>query len=162
VGFSSADAQSSLQQLGLRVSLNQVPAPGVATGTVTAQYPSPGTERRPGSAVSVSVAEAPRWRTVLSFTNHRGQALSPFQIRGNRWRIVYNMAFDGTCTFVIFCSGPTANVLNLGHGTTVSSFDLNEGSDQVQTLNSGAGTYQVKITRGDDSANWSAQVQDYY
>ncbi|HLY36012.1 MAG TPA: protein kinase, partial [Candidatus Limnocylindria bacterium] len=39
VGFSSADARSALQQLGLRVRLNPVPAPGVATGTVTAQYP---------------------------------------------------------------------------------------------------------------------------
>jgi PASTA domain len=162
IGFSTADARSSLQQLGLGVSLNPVPAPGVATGTVTAQYPAPGTKRRPGSPVSVSVAEAPRWRTVLSFSDQGGKDSPTFEIRATRWRLVYDMEYDGTCTFIFFCSGPTANVLDLGHGTTVSSFDLNEGSDQAQIIHAGAGTYQVKIVPGDDSASWTARVQDYY
>jgi hypothetical protein len=162
VGFSSTDAESALRQVKLRVNVRQVPAPGVATGTVTAQDPSAGAKLRPGSAVSVSVAEAPRWRTILSFTDQGGQTSVPFQIRGTHWRIVYNMAYNGICTFLLFCSGPTANVEDLGQGTSVTSFDLNEGGNQTQTIHDGPGTYEVQITPGNDSASWSAEIQDYY
>jgi hypothetical protein len=72
------------------------------------------------------------------------------------------MEYSGTCTFIFFCSGPTAEVTNGGGGGTVSSFDLNEGDHQVQTFSTGPSVYQVTITPGNDSANWSAEVQDYY
>lgn len=158
VGFSTADAESALRQLGLRAALRPVPAPGVSPGSITAESPSPGVKLTPGSAVELSVAETPRWRNVTTFT----AASARFRIRGTQWRIVYRMAYNGTCTLLIFCSGPTAHVANLDAGSTVTSFDLSEGSDQIRTISAGPGMYQVTVTPGDDSATWSAQVQDYY
>ena len=162
VGFSSSDARSSLHQLGLHASSQEVPAPGVIPGTVTAQSPSPGVKLRRGSTVSLSVAESPRWRDVATFTDQDGEASAPFRIQGARWRIVYRMAYIGTCTFIFFCSGPTAHVTDVGRGTTVSTFDLGDGTDQVRTFGAGPGPYQVKVTPGEDSTRWSAEIQDYY
>jgi serine/threonine-protein kinase len=162
VGFSSGDARSALEQLGLRARVNEVPAPGVSVGTVTGQDPSSGVKLLPGSTVSLSVAEPPRWRTVLAFTDRGGHFSTPFRIRGTHWRIVYSMAYDGTCTFIFVCSGPSAQVTNLGHGANVGSFDLNEGSNQVQEVRAGPGVYQIKVSPGNDSTRWSAQVEDYY
>jgi hypothetical protein len=162
VGFSSGDAMSALKQLGLRPAVIPVPAPGVAPGTVTAQAPAAGKDLLPGSAVSISVAETPRWRALLTFTDRSGTASPAFRIRGSRWRMVYRMAYSGTCTFIIFCSGPTAHVVSLDRATTVSTFDLSDGSNEIQTFAAAAGTYQVRISPGDDSATWSVQIQDYY
>ena len=162
VGFSSADADSSLQQLRLRPIARQVAAPGVTPGTVTAQAPSAGAKLVPGSTVSLSVAETPRWRALITFKGQGGEASPPFRILGSQWRIVYRMAYNGTCTFLFFCSGPTAHVTSLDRATTIGSFDLSEGTNEIQTFRAGPGTYQVRVTPGDDSATWSAQVQDYY
>src|SRR5579872_342567 len=158
LGFSTADAESSLRQLGLRAAPKPVPAPGVTPGSITAQTPPPGVKLIPGSTVELSVAETPRWRDVTTFTGNS----VPFRIRGTQWRIVYGMAYNGTCTFIFFCSGPTAHVASLDRGTTINSFGLNDGSGQIRTFSAGPGTYQVTVTPGDDSASWSAQVQDYY
>jgi hypothetical protein len=66
------------------------------------------------------------------------------------------------CAFVFFCMGPTAHVVNSDEATTVSTFDLNAGSDQIRTFDAGPGVYQIEVAPGDDSARWSIQVQDYY
>src|SRR5207248_1078366 len=162
VGFSSRDAESSLHQLGLRTRVEEVPAPGAAAGTVTAQTPKAGTKLLPGTRVSLAVAQTPRWRSLVTFSDGAGQLSLPFRIRGGRWRIVYHMAYSGTCTFIVICMGPTAHVTNLDSGTAVSKFDLSDGGEQVRTIDAGAGTYQVKVTPGDDSSHWSAEVQDFY
>ena len=162
VGFSSGDARSSLGQLGLRATVHNVPAPGVTAGTVTGQTPSAGVKLRPGATVSLSVAETPRWRTTYTFTNRIGRASAPFRIRGTRWRIVYRMSYDGVCTFIFFCSGPTAHVTSADGATALGTFSLNAGSDQLHSFDSGPGVYQITMTPGDDSANWSVQVEDYY
>lgn len=158
VGFSSSDAQSSLKQLGLRAVVHDVPAPGATVGTVTAQAPSAGLKLPSGSTVSLSVAEAPQWRPLLTFT---GRTSPSFRIRGTHWRIVYRMSYSGTCTFILFCSGPSAQVTKTGGGSG-SSFDLGDGDHQVQTFSSGPGVYRVTVTPGNDSATWSAEVQDYF
>jgi hypothetical protein len=72
------------------------------------------------------------------------------------------MGYQGTCTFIFVCSGPSAHVANLTKGTDAGSFDLNEGSGQIWMFPTGPGVYQVKISPGSDTATWSAQVQDYY
>ena len=162
VGFSSGDAQSALKQLGLRVRIEEVPAPGVSTGAVTAQKPSSGVKLLPGSRVSLSVAEPPRWRSVIGFTDRGGHYSTPFRIRGTHWRLVYSMGYSGTCTFLLFCSGPSAQVTNLDTNSSAGAFDLNEGSDQVQTFQGGPGVYQVRVTPGNDSTHWSFEVEDYY
>jgi eukaryotic-like serine/threonine-protein kinase len=161
VGFSSGDAESSLRQLGLKANVNEVPAPGATVGTVAGQTPSAGVKLLPGSTVSLSVAEAPQWRAVVGFTDRDGRASPSFRIRGTHWRIVYRMAYSGTCTFIFFCSGPSAEVTKSGGGT-VGGFDLNDGDHQVQTFSAGPGVYQIRVKPGSDSATWSAEVQDYY
>jgi hypothetical protein len=72
------------------------------------------------------------------------------------------MSYDGVCTFVFFCSGPTAHVRSADGATALGTFSLNSGSDQLHSFHSGPGVYQVTITPGDDSANWSVQIEDYY
>jgi PASTA domain len=161
-GQSLAGAQNELQRLGLRASVTQVAAPGVGAGTVTHQSPAAGAELRPGFSVSLSVAEAPRWRSLTSLAGD-GQGRSvPFRILGTRWRVLYSMGYQGTCTFILFCSGPSARVANLSSGADPAGFDLNDGSGQTQVFESGPGRYQITVSPGDDTARWSIQVQDYY
>jgi serine/threonine-protein kinase len=161
-GRSFAVAEGELRRLGLRASITQVASPGVAAGTVTHQSPAAGAELRPGFRVSLLVAQTPRWRSLTSLAGV-GQGRSvPFRILGTRWRIVYSMGYQGTCTFIFFCSGPSARVANLNSGSAAAAFDLNDGSDQTQVINSGPGRYQITVSPGDDTARWSIQVQDYY
>jgi hypothetical protein len=47
-------------------------------------------------------------------------------------------------------------------GATVDQFDLNDGSGKTRTLKTGPGIYQVTVSPGSDSANWSMRVEDYY
>jgi eukaryotic-like serine/threonine-protein kinase len=158
-GSSEASAQSDLRKLRLLATITHVPAPGVTPGVVTHQDPAPGTKLFPGSTVSLSVAEAPRWRALTTLT---GNQSVPFRIRGTRWRLVYRMGFKGTCTFIFVCSGPSAHAANLTKGTSAGSFDLNEGSGQIWTFPTGPGLYQVSISPGSDTATLSVQVQDWY
>jgi hypothetical protein len=72
------------------------------------------------------------------------------------------MSYSGMCTFIFFCSGPSAQIVSSERGNHVTSFDLGDGDHQIQTFNTGPGVYQVMITPGNDSATWSAEVQDYY
>lgn len=162
VGQSSAAAQAILGADGLAADVSQVPAPGVTPGLVVAQWPSANTDRPRRSAVNLSVAEVPRWRPLTSFSGDGpGQSVA-FRIRGNRFRLLYNMGYDGTCTFIFFCSGPSAQVSNVNSGAALNPFGLNEGSGQTQVFNSGPGVYQVSVTPGNDGAHWSIQVEDDY
>jgi hypothetical protein len=108
------------------------------------------------------VAEVPQWRTLTTFTGTDAGASVPFQIRGHRWRAVYSMSYVGTCTFILFCEGPTANVLDMATGRTIDQFGLGAGSDQNQVVGAGPGVYRIRVTPGMDSAQWSINVQDYY
>ena len=71
------------------------------------------------------------------------------------------MAFQGTCTWILFCYGPSARVTDAA-GRYVAGFGLSDGSGQVQSFATGAGTYEVRVTPGGDDAGWSIEVQDYY
>jgi hypothetical protein len=154
---SAADAQSALRGVGLRTVVHQVPAPGTAPGTVVGQSPAGGSAPR-GSTVTLSVAEVPHWHTVTTFS---GADSGAFHIMGTHWRIVYRMSFHGTCTWILFCSGPSARVTDPA-GRYVAGFGLNNGDGQVQNFSTGAGTYDVRVTPGADDAGWSLQVQDSY
>ena len=157
---SAADAQRSLHALKFRTTVREVraPVPGTAPGTVVGQTPAGG-ERPRGSLVTLNVAEVPRWHTVTTFT---GGDSGAFRIAGQHWRIVYTMGFHGTCTWILFCSGPTARVVDPGTGRYVAGFGLQNGTGQVQSFTSGAGSYDVHVTQGGDDAGWSLQVQDLY
>lgn len=154
-----SDAQRTLRALGLHTKVSHVPAPGTTPGTVVAQTPAGGTQRPKGSMVTLSVAEVPSWHTVTTFD---GRSSGPVKIIGRQWRVVYRMAFQGTCTWILFCSGPTARVVDAGSGRYVAGFGLQNGIGQVQSLNSGAGSYEIQVTPGGDQAGWSVQVQDLF
>ena len=163
VGQRAVDAQAILAHLHLAADLKQVAAPGVTPGLVIAQSPAPTASRPPHSVVALSVAEVPRWRPLTSFSGDGAGSSVPFRIRGDRWRVLYSMGWDGTCGFFgLFCSGPTARVLHASSGATVGQFGLGAGSGQAEVFNSGPGTYQIRVSPGSDGAHWSIQVEDDY
>src|SRR4051812_7728708 len=164
VGRSAADAQSALESAGLRANITRVPAPGQQPGTVTRQSPTATASAPPGSTIALTVVQTPRWRTVTSLkSTGSGDGRSvPFRIRGERWRLAYDMSYDGSCGFFLVCFGPNADVAKTPSGDRVDSFDLHEGSGKTHELNTGPGIFQVTIGAGDDSARWSMRVQDFY
>ena len=162
VGASASNAESALNSLRLRANVIQVPAPGVDTGTVTRQSPAAGKSLAPHSTVSLWAAEAPQLRPLTGFSSTGSGSSVPFRIRGRRWEIVYSMGFQGTCTFIFFCSGPSATVTDAGNGSTVDQFGLGEGSAKNRIFKTGPGVYQISVSPGDDSANWHIEVDDYY
>ena len=72
------------------------------------------------------------------------------------------MSYDGTCDFVFFCEGPSAQVLGLGSDTTDQSFGLHGGSSETRVFKTGPGEYQININSGLDSARWSIEVEDWF
>ena len=159
VGQPGAQALAALGKLGLHGTLTAVAAPGFATGTVTHESPAAGVNAHSGGTVALLVAEAPRWRPLTSFS---GGASVVFRILGQRWRVVYSMGYQGLCSFIFFCSGPSATVVRAPSDANVTGFDLNTGTGQTQSFRSGPGLYQVKVTPGSDTASWSMTVEDYY
>jgi hypothetical protein len=158
-GDTLPDALRSLRSLGLKTTEHEVAAPGTAPGTVITQVPA---ARRPvpaRSTVALGVAEVPTWRTVSTFS---APSSGPVAIRGRRWRLRYEMAFRGPCTWILFCSGPTARVVTVPDGRVVARFGLSDGGEQTETFASGPGTYDVQIAPGADNAGWSITVQDLF
>jgi serine/threonine-protein kinase len=161
-GQSSASARTILASLGLNVRLTPVPAPGVQPGIVTAQSPAAGKYVASRGSVALSVAETPRWRPLTSLAGTGAGHSVPFRISGNQWRVVYRMSYVGTCTFILFCSGPSAHVTRLPAGSTLADLGLNDGGEQTSVLRTGPGTYELSVTPGSDTARWSLSVEDYY
>ncbi len=128
---------------------------------VTGQSTAAGHHLSVHSTVTLSVAETPTWKSVTSFSGTGGTHSIPFHIRGSQWRIVYSMSYDGTCDFVLFCDGPTAQVLGVGANSTDMSFGLNEGDSETRAFDAGPGEYQIAIKAGLDAARWSITVQDW-
>jgi eukaryotic-like serine/threonine-protein kinase len=159
VNSSTTAAEAALGRVQLRSQVVPVPAPGVTPGTVVKQSVAFGKKLIPGSTVVLSVAEQPHWRALTSFT---GKTSVPFRIRGSRWQLVYSMSYQGTCTLIFICQGPTATVTNLTTGAQVDQFDLNDGSGKTRTLNTGPGVYQVTVAPGSDTSTWSMRAEDYY
>jgi hypothetical protein len=85
----------------------------------------------------------------------------PFRIEGERWRLRYAMSYEGSCTLLLVCFGPSAHVSKLGTGKSLEGFDLSSGPSHGHTFDSGPGLYSVSISAGEDSARWSMTVQDY-
>jgi hypothetical protein len=161
VGQSSTSAERAIAGAGLRYGVTAIAHPGSQPGVVLSQVPAPASTLPHGSTVALSVAEAPRWRTLTSFSGSDDGHSVPFRILGSRWRLHYNMSYAGTCLLVVVCFGPSAEAKNLATGQS-ARFELGEGSSETHTFNSGPGLYRVAISGGRDSADWSMTVQDYY
>jgi serine/threonine-protein kinase len=162
VGYSSADAQSTVKQAKLQAAIAMVPSLGGAPGDVLAQSPDAGKRVAPGSKVTLSVGEPRRLRALTSLQGSDDGRSVPFRVRGTRWEIVYSMGYQGACTFLVFCSGPSATVTNITSGATVDQFGLGEGDNKTRIFDTGPGTYQISVSAGSDSADWSIKIDDYY
>jgi hypothetical protein len=162
VGTWASQAQTVLAGLKLRPRVTQVPAPGITPGRITRQSPAAGRNVSPDSPVALSAAEVPRPRLVTRISGDGAGRSVPFRIRGTRWQIAYSMSYEGTCTFIFICSGPSAKIVNVATGSTVDEFDLNEGGAEKRTFNSGPGVYQISLSPGSDTARWKVEVEDLY
>jgi eukaryotic-like serine/threonine-protein kinase len=161
-GQSGARASATLRNRGLNASVTTVPAPGTTPGVVVRQSPTAGHHLKLRDTVDLFVAETPSWHAMTSFSANGGGGHSvPFRIQGSQWRVVYSMSYNGTCDFVFFCNGPSAQVLGLGADTTNQSFDLSSGSGKTRVFKTGQGLYQIDVNPGWDDARWSIEVQDW-
>ncbi len=168
-GQAAGAAESALTGAGLRWSVSYVAAPSSRPGVVTRQSPAPPASAPRGSTVALSVAESPRWRTLTSFSGVDGGHSVPFRIMGRRWRVSYEMSFRGTCVFLVFCEGPSADARELeggggqpSEGASAGSFELSEGEGKTHVYDTGPGLYELVVSGGRDSADWRMSVQDYY
>jgi hypothetical protein len=162
VGRTSTMAESEIADAGLRYGVTFVPAPRSPAGAVTRQSPAPPATVPHGSTVALSVAETPRWRELTTFSGVDDGQSVPFRILGNRWRVSYSMAYQGTCALLLVCFGPSAEARDLETGSGLGSFELGEGSAETHTFDTGPGLYRLQISGGRDSARWSMSVEDYY
>jgi serine/threonine-protein kinase len=161
IGRPSGSAENLLASVGLRYALTPVPSPGSETGAVMQQSPSADATVPSGSAVALSVAEAPHWRTLTTLSGVDDGRSVPFRILGKQWRVAYNMAYQETCLLVVLCFGPSAEVQDVQKGSSSGSFELGEGNS-THTFRNGPGLYRLVVSGGRDSARWSMTVEDYY
>ncbi len=159
-GETSADAGAALAKVGLKARITQVVAPLDTAGTVTSQSPAPGAELPPHSSVRLNVAETPSWRPIASLSGSAGATAARFRVRGPQWRVVYTMGYQGTCTFIFWCSGPNAQLT--GPAGASAGFGLSDGGRQARIFRSGPGVYRLAVSPGSDTARWSMSVEDYY
>jgi eukaryotic-like serine/threonine-protein kinase len=162
VGRPSATAESAIVRAGLHYAVRFVAAPGSRPNAVTHQSPSPSARVRPGSTVALHVAEAPRWRELTGFSGVDNGESVPLQILGGEWKITYHMSYEGSCTLLFVCFGPSAEVEDLHTGSTFDSFELGEGESETHIFDSGPGLYRLKVSGGHDSARWAMTIYDYY
>jgi general stress protein 26 len=109
--------------------------------------------------VTLRVAEVPTWKTVTTFT---GTSSPVFRIEGSRFRLLYSVRDEKSCTLWIFCSRTSVAVAKTSSGATVDSFALSDGEHQTQMFKTGRGSYQVKVDPASGDARWSFTVQDWY
>jgi serine/threonine protein kinase len=162
VGRSSGSAESLIANAGLRYSVALVAAPASSPGTVTKQSPGPSSTIPSGSTVALSVAEAPRWRALTTFSGVDHGRSVPFRILGGEWRVTYSMAYEGTCLLLVVCFGPSAEARDVQSGSTFGGFELSEGEGRTHTFSGGPGLYSLTVSAGRDSARWSMIVEDHY
>jgi Protein kinase domain/PASTA domain len=162
VGQSSASAEHELARSGLRYGVRLVAVPGAEPAVVTQQIPGAAATVPRGSTVALSVAEAPRWRALTTFSGVNSAHSVPFRILGSRWRVSYTMDYEDTCTLLVVCFGPSAEVEDLETGSSFGSFELGEAPSETHIYGSGPGLYRLNVSAGHDAARWSMTVADYY
>jgi hypothetical protein len=162
VGEQASAAENAIAGAGLRYHTILVAAPGTAAGNVTRQSPAAGATVPRGTTIDLSVTEAPHWRALTSFSGTGGGRSVAFSILGRRWRVSYRMSYEGTCTLLLVCLGPSAQAHDERSGESFGSFELSEGGPHTHAFERGPGTYRVEVSGGHDQARWSMTVEDYY
>ena len=162
VGQPAGSAESALASAGLRYGERLVAAPGSTANVVTAQSPRPGTTTPRRTAVALNVAESPQWRPLTTFSGVDDGRSVPFRILGDKWKVTYSMAYQGTCLVVLVCFGPSAQAHNIQTGSSFGGFELGEGNSHTHIFDGGPGLYSLQVSGGEDSARWSMAIADYY
>ena len=163
VGESAGVAESAIAGAGLRYALHTVSAPGHTAESVLSERPSASASVPSGSTVTLTIAAAPRWRALTSFSGVDAGQSVPFSIHGHHWRLAYTMSYTRTCLLLVVCEGPSASVEDLNSNSSFGEFELDEGSGtHYHVYDSGPGLYRVTVTGGHDPARWSATVEDFY
>jgi hypothetical protein len=156
--MSHVTAEARLKRSHLHAHTVTVPWPGHAAGTVRSQSPVARRVKR-GSIVTLNVAEVPAWKTVGQFSSTSSPV---YLIQGNRFRLVYDVVHEKSCTLFIFCSRSSATVTDTGSGAQIDGFDLSDGTGESQVFATGPGSYQINVDPASSDARWSFAVQDWY
>jgi serine/threonine protein kinase len=159
-GLPRAGVQARAQRLHMHTVFSTSHSP-TAAGIAIAQNPSSGTRVVDGATVHVVLSSGPQWRALTTFSGVDNGKSVPFRILGSKWRVNYSMAYEGSCTLLVVCFGPSAEVDNLKTGASFGGFELGEGETETHTFDSGPGLYRVEVSGGHDSARWSMTVEDY-
>ena len=157
-GISSVTAEATLKRSHLHVRTVTVPWPRHAAGIVRSQSPVARRVAR-GSTVMLSVAEIPTWKTISRFSTTRSPV---FRIRGDRFRLVYSVEHEKSCTLLIFCTRTSVSVTDTASGSQLDNFDLSDGIGESQMFATGPGSYQITVDPASGDARWSFAVQDWY
>ena len=163
LGEPAAEAEAAIAGAGLRYAVHATSAPGHTAETVLSESPTAAAGVPSGSTVTLTIAAAPQWRAVTSFSGVDDGRSVPFEIRGRRWRLAYTMSYRHTCLLLVVCEGPSAAVEDLSSGSDLGEFELDEGGGtHYHVVEGGPGLYRVVFTGGRDSARWGATVEDFY
>jgi beta-lactam-binding protein with PASTA domain len=157
-GLSTATAEARLTRSHMHAHVVTIPWPGHAAGTVRSQTPVARRVKR-GSTVTLDVAEVPTWKTIGQFSS----TTSPvYVIQGSRFRIVYSVQNEKSCTLWVFCSRTSATLTDAASGAPLDQFDLSDGVNESQVFTTGRGSYQISVAPSSGDARWSFAVQDWY
>jgi hypothetical protein len=107
----------------------------------------------------LDVAEVPTWKTVSQFSTTSSPV---FRIVGSRFRLVYSVQNEKSCTLWVFCSRTSATVTDTSSGAELDHFDLSDGDGERQVFATGPGSYQIEVDPSSGDARWSFGVQDWY
>jgi eukaryotic-like serine/threonine-protein kinase len=163
LGEPAAEAEAAVAAAGLRFAVHPISAPAHTAETVLSESPTGAASVPSGSTVTLTIAAAPQWRPVTSFAGVDDGRSVPFEIRGRRWRLAYTMSYRHTCLLLVVCEGPSAAVEDLSTGSDLGEFELDEGGGtHYHVVEGPPGLYRVLLTGGQDSARWSATVEDFY
>ena len=66
--------------------------------------------------------------------------------RADRFRIVYSVEHEKSCTLLIFCSRTSVTVTDTASGAQLDDFDLSDGTGESQVFATGPGSYQIRST----------------
>ena len=103
------------------------------------------------------------WHTVISFSDSSGNDLDmkptqPFTIKGNKWRVTYDMRSDSKYACFVGYAYPRGETT-----VYISSWScINDPScSDTKSIHKGHGDYYLKfMTANVDS--WKLKVEDYY
>jgi eukaryotic-like serine/threonine-protein kinase len=141
---SASSAQSSLQQAGFKVQINQQSSDSVPANTVISQSPSSGTQVSPGSTVTLNVSSGPAQVTVPNLVGYTissaAQTLSNLGLRTS-------YPDNADPTDVVEGMDPSPNT-QVSKGTTINLTPQSAGGASTSTTSSSSTTSTTTHSHG--------------